>query len=224
MQFKTKRLALEVKDADAGLVEAVFSTYDVIDSDGDVTLRGAFKEGQEVRISAWNHGSWGGALPVGKGVIRDTDAGAVMEGRFFLDTASGREHFAVVKALGPLQEWSYGYEVLESESGEHEGQSVRFLKVLDVTEVAPVLKGAGVDTRTLVVKSADSTTSLSIEIPAIGLDPETVSAAIAAALTKQSDPNPDADSDDEAADRKRRDTDLLRLVAATHGITTGGNS
>lgn len=222
-----KALAVEVKDDEAGTVEARFSTYDVIDSDGDVTRQGAFTDGQEVRISAWNHGSWSGALPVGKGVIRDRGDHAVLEGQFFLSTAAGREHFEVVKGLGPLQEWSYGYTVTKASFGEFEEREVRFLEGLDVTEVAPVLKGAGIATRTLVVKSADAP-DLAVEIPT---DDSQITFAyrgtqyVLGAL-KQSDPNPDDPSsdDDEAADRKRRDTDLLRLVAATHGIPTGGTS
>lgn len=223
MELTTKRLAVEVKDASLGLVEAKFSTYDVIDSDGDVTVKGAFTDGQEVRISAWNHGSWQGALPVGKGVIHDEGDGAVMKGQFFLDTVAGSEHFAVVKALGDLQEWSYGFNVLDSEKGQKDGQSVRILKGLDVTEVAPVLKGAGIGTHTLVVKSAGSA-ALTLDLPP-GFDAAVVGAAITKALQSHTDPNPDDSSDDdEAAEHKRRDTDLLRLVAATHGIPTGGTS
>lgn len=217
----TKRLAVEVKDAGAGLVEAVFSTYGVVDHDGDVTMPGAFRNGQEVRISAWNHGSWSGALPVGKGVIEDRGDRAVLVGQFFLDTASGAEHFAVVKGLGSLQEWSYGFNVTRYSHGDHEGQEVRFLEDLDVTEVAPVLKGAGIGTHTLLVKSAGQE-PLSIEIPP-GIDPDAVSAWITKALEQETG---EAEAPDEGAEaeRKRRDTDLLRLVAATQNIPTGGSS
>jgi hypothetical protein len=45
--------AVEVKGADSGEVRAVFSTFNTVDSDGDVTLPGAFRDGQEVRISAY---------------------------------------------------------------------------------------------------------------------------------------------------------------------------
>ncbi len=226
MDLKTTRLAVEVKDADLGMVEARFSTYDVIDSDGDVTRPGAFKDGQQVRISAWNHGSWGSALPVGKGVIRDRGDHAVLEGEFFLSTAGGREHFEVVKALDGLQEWSYGYTVERSSFGQHEDREVRFLESLDVTEVAPVLKGAGVGTQTLTVKSADGD-SITVALPT-GDEPAAFTFGgkqYALGALKQPDPNEAAPSDDdEAADRKRRDTDLLRLVAATHGFPQEGTS
>lgn len=149
----TKSLRVEVKDADKGEVTAVFSTFDVIDSDCDVTKAGAFTDGAPVVISAYGHRSWDGALPVGKGVIRAGAKEAVLDGGFFMDTAAGAETFAAVKALGELGQWSYGYDATKYSFGEHDGKQVRFLEELKVHEVSPVLLGAGVDTRTLSAKS-----------------------------------------------------------------------
>ncbi len=152
--MKTKGLSsIEIKDADQGIVAAVFSTFGVIDSDGDVTRPGAFEDGASVRISAYGHASWAGALPVGKGTIRQTKKEAILDGQFFLDTTAGRDTFTVVKELGDLQEWSYGYDPVEFSYGEEGDQKVRFLDKLKVYEVSPVLLGAGVNTRTLVAKS-----------------------------------------------------------------------
>lgn len=148
-----KTFKVNIKDADQGLVEAVFSTFNVIDHDGDVTLPGAFTDGEAVRISAYGHRSWMGELPVGKGTIRSTDSEAILNGGFFLETSAGRDTFEVVKGLGGLQEWSYGFDVIESDAGQQDGQDVQFLKKLKVHEVSPVLLGAGIDTRTLAVKS-----------------------------------------------------------------------
>ncbi len=152
-KHKTYHASLEFKaDADeTGQFLAEFATLGVVDHDGDVTLKGAFTDGQETLIEAWNHNY--GSLPVGKGVIRERDGKAVVEGQFFLDTAGGLEHYRVVKALGPLQEWSYTFEILDSEYGKHDGRSVRYLKKLDVWGVAPVQRGAGIDTRTVAIKS-----------------------------------------------------------------------
>lgn len=149
----TKSLRVEVKDADRGEVVAVFSTLDVVDSDKDVTRVGAFEDGAEVVISAYGHTSWGGRLPVGKGTIRTTKTEALMEGQFFLDTIEGADTFKTVKNLGPLGQWSYGFDVLKESFGEHDGERVRFLESLKVHEVSPVLLGAGVNTRTLSAKS-----------------------------------------------------------------------
>lgn len=146
---------LRVKSADRGEVSAVFSTFNVKDHDGDVTLPGAFDEGASVVISSYNHTSWGGARPVGKGTIRTTKSEAILEGSFFMDTSDGAETFAVVKGLADagLGEWSYGFEVLDSEPGTHNGQDVNLLKRVKVFEVSPVLRGAGMNTRTLAVKA-----------------------------------------------------------------------
>lgn len=146
-----------IKDAEKGTVSAVFSTFDVIDKDGDLTQPGAIKDGMEVVISAYQHGSHSGALPVGKGVIRTTKKEAILEGQFFLNTAGGRETFEVVKELGDLQEWSYSLHNVTRKSVEEDGR--RYWVIEDIgliKEVSPVLIGAGVDTRTLVAKGLTS--------------------------------------------------------------------
>ena len=152
--MNTKNLRIKAVDEAAGKVSAVFATLNVKDHDGDVTLPGAFKEGAEVRISAYNHASWqAGQLPVGKGTIHYDGDEVLLEGQFFMDTASGRDTFTTVKELGSLGEWSYGFDVIEAESGTHDGEDVQFLKALDVHEVSPVILGAGLGTRTVAAKS-----------------------------------------------------------------------
>lgn len=152
----TKSLRVEVKDADEdrGEVTAVFSTFNVKDSDWDVTLPGAIEEGASALISAYGHSSWGGELPAGKGTLSSTKTEAVFTGKFFMDTEQGVNTFRTVKGVGEIQEWSYGYDALEYSYGDHDGEHVRFLAKLKVHEVSPVLLGAGVGTRTLSAKSA----------------------------------------------------------------------
>jgi hypothetical protein len=143
-----------VKDAEQGLVEAVFSTFDVIDKDGDVTRKGAFTNGARVVMSAYGHKSWDGELPIGVGTIEEVGNTAVFKGRFFLDTQHGLDAFRTVKALSEhdLQEWSYSLHDVETERGTVDGKAVRILKKITVKEVSPVLIGAGVNTRTVGVK------------------------------------------------------------------------
>ena len=70
MTADTKQIgAFSVKDAGKGLVEAVFSTFNVKDKQGDLTLPGAFEPDAEVMIGAYGHRTWFGEPPVGKGVI-----------------------------------------------------------------------------------------------------------------------------------------------------------
>jgi hypothetical protein len=144
---------IEIKSADLGQVTAVFSTFNVIDRDGDVTPPGAFEDGSEVIISAYGHKSWAGILPVGRGVIRTTKTEAVLDGQFFLDTMHGADTFTTVKRLAGLGQWSYGYAPVKFSYGVFEGQDVRFLEQLHVDEVSPVLVGAGIGTRTLTAKA-----------------------------------------------------------------------
>lgn len=150
-----KTLRVEIKDAEKGIVTAVFATLNVKDLDGDLTVPGAFGS-QNVRVSSYGHGSWDGDLPVGKGTISEKDGEAVAELKFFMTTQHGREHFEVVKEMGELQQWSYGFDVVETgevtEDFRQRGVR-RVLKVLKVHEVSPVLLGAGVATRTLSVKN-----------------------------------------------------------------------
>jgi len=147
--FRGKLKLLE--DAEPGEFEAIFATLNVIDYDNEVTVPGAFTDGQEVRIASYGH-NWGD-LPVGRGTIREEKDTARVLGKFFLQTIGGRETYETIKALGDLQEWSYGFDVLDWEDGEFEGHDVTFLKSLDVIEVSPVMLGAGVDTRTLDIKA-----------------------------------------------------------------------
>ncbi len=157
-----KQLAhVHIKDADRGEIEAVFATLDVVDHDGDVTRKGAFDTGAPVRISAWGHSVWsdrGNKMPVGKGTIRETGTEAILDGKFFLDTTEGRDTFTVVKEMsvdGPGQEWSYGFDIIDSEPTEVDGKKARLLTKLKVHEISPVLLGAGIGTRTVGVKDTE---------------------------------------------------------------------
>lgn len=147
---------VEIKDADKGFVDLVFSTFNVVDKDGDVTLPGAFEDGAKMPVSAYGHTSWEGALPVGIASISQTPREAQAHAKFFLDTPDGAATFKTVKRLHGegLGDWSYGYDPKDYSFGDFEGQQVRFLKSVGVDEISPVLKGAGVNTRTLGTKGA----------------------------------------------------------------------
>lgn len=141
-----------LKLSDEGIFEAAFAQFNIVDHDGDVTLPGAFPT-KEVPMSAYNHSSWDGAPPVGKGTITERGDWAVFSGEFFMQTTHGRDAYETLKALGPLAEFSYGFSVLDSEPGTHQGKRVRVLKSLDPFEVSQVLKGAGPTTHLMSIKS-----------------------------------------------------------------------
>ncbi len=161
-----KTCAVELKAAADGEYKgefrAVIATFGVIDKDGDVTEPDAFTDGEQVVVSQYAHSAFRGAMPAGTATIRVTAKAAIAEGRFFMDTSHGRDAFVTVKQLhdAGMGEWSYGYDVIESETGEINGQSVRFLKKVKAWEVSPVMIGAGMDTRTLVAKAGDATVTV----------------------------------------------------------------
>lgn len=145
---------VEIKNADRGEVSAVFATFNVLDSDDDVTLPGAFEEGAERPISAYGHTSWQGVLPVGTAKIRMTDTEAILDGQFWMDIPHARDTFLAVKRLHERGQgqWSYGYDPIEWHMGEWNGRKARFLVKQEVHEFSPVLVGAGAGTRTLSAK------------------------------------------------------------------------
>jgi HK97 family phage prohead protease len=151
VSVERKSVALELKTGSEGHVSAVFSTFDTIDKDGDVTLPGAFTSGEQVRLLPahnWAH------YAIGKGSITSNGDRAVFDGAFNLKTTAGRDWYESVKDLGDIQEWSYGFNILEAEPGVVNGQNVRVIKRVKVHEVSPVTLGAGVGTGTLDIKSA----------------------------------------------------------------------
>jgi len=150
-----------------GKVEAVFSVFNTIDSDGDVVLPNSIKSGYGDKGVAmvWGH-DWKDVIGRGE-IIQDNDK-AVFKGEFIMDTERGREAYNTVKAMGDLQQWSFGYEVVDSEKGafQKDGmqtQDVRYLKELKVWEVSPVLVGANQETYTLAVKNATDEVEEKIE-------------------------------------------------------------
>jgi Caudovirus prohead serine protease len=143
--------------AEGGFVARFATLAPAVDYDGDVTMAGAFPVGKQVPVSAFGHRSWAGALPVGTAVIDSDGRVARAVGRFFTETRDGRDTWLTLKELGGLAQWSYGFEVLEASRAPAElaayGPSARrILRRLDVHEVSPVLKGAGVDTATESIK------------------------------------------------------------------------
>jgi len=149
MKKKSYKAPLSLDEAKIGSFAAVFAKLNVIDHDGDVTIPGAFRDGQAVYVEGWNHDP----RPAGKGVIHADDEKAWVEGEFFLDTAHGKETYLTVKNLGGIEEWSYTFVVEDESPGEFEGQQANYLKSLDTIGVSPVTRGAGIDTQTMAIKA-----------------------------------------------------------------------
>ena len=150
----TERKAIEIKRLDGeGTGVAKIATLSAIDREGDTYASGAFGE-QEVKVLSGH--AWDGP-PIGKGRIFEQGDEALAEFKLNLDIPSGQAwHKALQFDLAngkALQEWSFGFQVIDAADETRDGSSVRVLKELDVFEVSPVVLGAGVDTGTLSVKS-----------------------------------------------------------------------
>jgi HK97 family phage prohead protease len=135
----TTSAQLKTAGSEEGALTAVFSTFDQIDRDGDVVLASAIPNGQEVPL-VWAH-QWD--KPIGKGTIHVERGRAIFKGSFWLDTDDGVQAYRKVKNAGSLQEYSWGFQVLDTAPGEVDGQPVRFIKRAEIFEVSPVLVGAG---------------------------------------------------------------------------------
>ncbi|MGH7891634.1 MAG: HK97 family phage prohead protease, partial [Thermodesulfobacteriota bacterium] len=140
----------EFKNAIAGIKEisemgeglAIISTMNVVDSDGDVVMSGAF--GEQIVPMIPTH-SWD-SMPLGKASIKESGDQALAEFKLNLETSLGKDWYKSLKFdmdNPPVrQEYSYGFSVIEESRGEFEGRQVRFLKKLKVHEISPVLVGA----------------------------------------------------------------------------------
>ncbi|WP_186390243.1 HK97 family phage prohead protease [Stappia sp. TSB10P1A] len=154
--METETKGLKVKDVDdAGKGLARLATLSAIDHDGDTYAKGAFawKEQWVPIIPAHDRK----APPMGKARLYEAGDEALAELHLNLKTASGRDwhenlKFDLVTGT-PVQEWSYGYDVLDKSDELRGGDPVRVLKKLDVHEISTVIRGAGKGSGTLAMKS-----------------------------------------------------------------------
>lgn len=149
-----------------GEIDVVFATMGVWDKDGDLALPGFYGE-QDIAFLPthdWSH------VPLGKG--RTYEQGNEARARIKMNLAiqAAKDWLSAIKFDldngKPIQEYSYGFKVLEggSEMGEQLGRRGRILKPREdatpgskIWEVSPVLVGAGEKTRTLTAKAAGKT-------------------------------------------------------------------
>lgn len=146
----TTAATLKTAGSDAGSIEAAFVRFHNRDLDGDVILPTAFKDGQEV-IMTWAH-QW--EHPIGKGVVRVEPDRAVFSGRLWLDTFDGEQAYKRIKNAGKLQQYSWGFQITDSNRGDFRGEPSRFIAGTELFEVSPVLIGAAGpgNTATLAIK------------------------------------------------------------------------
>lgn len=154
----TKTMTIKSMD-DAGKGLALIATLSAVDHDGDTYQPGAFswKQGGHQWVSLLPAHDRR-AMPFGKARVYEDGDHAYAELNLNLETEAGREWHAALKfdlATGDaVVEWSYGYDIIDMDYQIRGTDRIRVLKRLDVDEVSPVLRGAGVGTGTLAIKSA----------------------------------------------------------------------
>lgn len=160
MTTRTIRKTLTIEKADeAGLVVARIATLSAVDSDGDTYAPGAFSwkdGGQQWAVILPAHDRR--ATPLGKVRVYEEAGAAMAEMHFNLDVPAAQAWHSAIKfdlAKGrPVQEYSYGFQIMDAGFEQRDGVQVRVLKKLDVDEVSPVVRGAGVGTGTISAKAA----------------------------------------------------------------------
>lgn len=152
-----------IKNEETGEVEAVIGHIGVVDRDRDVFLAGSTRP-NKVKLSYYAHDVvLRNEPPVGMGSLVERGEDIVLEGKFFLNTARGREAFETVKALGADGEWSMGFPDATVLKGEltPEWKAMGARRVIagyHPLEASPVFRGAQPHTRTVSVKAAPSLT------------------------------------------------------------------
>jgi HK97 family phage prohead protease len=154
--MQTKNLTVtEMGETGKGL--AILARLSEVDHDGDTYAPGAFswKDGGEQWCPLIHHHDRY-QMPFGKARIYEDGDIAYAELHLNLDTQAGKDWHAALKfdlATGKsVQEYSYGFEVIDADFQVRGDSQVRVLKRLDVHETSTVIRGAGKGTRTLSMK------------------------------------------------------------------------
>jgi HK97 family phage prohead protease len=163
MNIERKSFQTELKTAgDEGIVEAIVSVFNNVDSVGDRVKFGFFDESLSAKMpkGVWQH-DWN--TPVAKTLearelmagdpllpanLRDL-GGLYIKGKFNMNTQAGRETFSNIKE-GIIDEFSIGYTVSEEA---YASDGARELIKGRLYEWSPVLFGANPATAVLGVKS-----------------------------------------------------------------------
>lgn len=134
-----QEVEIEVKGSGKKIKVAKFtgfaSTFGNEDQGGDVVVRGAFQksiaESNGETIVLFNHNS---DVPIGKGFIKETDEGLVMEAEINLEIEEGRSRMSLVRQ-GVLKALSIGFNIVKASFNDL-GQ--RLLKEVRLREVSLV--------------------------------------------------------------------------------------
>ncbi|MCX9146610.1 HK97 family phage prohead protease [Erythrobacter sp. WG] len=153
--MQTKNLTVtEMGETGKGL--AILARLTEVDHDGDTYAPGAFswKGGEQWCALIHQHDRY--KMPFGKARVYEEGDIAFAELHLNLETRAGQDwHKTLLFDLATgkaVQEYSYGFNVIDADFQVRGEDRVRVLKRLDVHEVSTVLRGAGRNTGTLTMK------------------------------------------------------------------------
>lgn len=153
---KLKPVNLTLKElTDGGIFEGYASVFGVVDSDGDVIVKGAFKESLEAHKAKgkmpkllWMHNP---TIIIGKIIeLYEDEKGLYLKGQLILEVEKGREAYALLKA-GELDAMSVGFNVSGEVTASAGGGIV--ISKADLWEVSLVTWGANPEAEVLNVKT-----------------------------------------------------------------------
>ncbi len=162
LPYQTKSISASVKDVDSnqGIVTGYFSTFDVLDSNGDIIRKGAFRktikergpESDRPRVKhLWMHDPW--QVLGAPHVLKEDSKGLYFETRIS-QTSLGKDILTLYED-GVITEHSIGYDTIKSEfepSKEAPGGTARILTELRLWDGSSVTWGANPETPTLGLK------------------------------------------------------------------------
>lgn len=156
MQLENLGLSLDTKAvADDGTFEGYASTFGNEDLGRDVVVKGAFAKSLKARPAGrvkmlFQH-STDEPIGVWTGLVEDAK-GLKATGKLILDTAKGRETYALMKA-GALDGLSIGFKTLKDTFDRTKG--IRYLKEVDLFEISVVTFPMNPASTVTAVKAAD---------------------------------------------------------------------
>lgn len=155
--IKAKKMTVKEINADGRALAVIVDDLSAVDHDDDTYVAGAFSwkgDGNQWAMIVPAHQRQ--HMPLGKVRIYEEGGAVLAEMWFNLETQAGSEWHKTlafdVANGNPVQEWSFGYDATEFDFRQEGSKRIRVLKRVDVHEVSPVLRGAGLRTRTLDVK------------------------------------------------------------------------
>lgn len=157
MQIKYLNVPLKIKSvSDTGEFEGYASVFDVVDSYGDVVIKGAFKktleawsEKKDLPPVLWQHKM---AEPIGPFTeMKEDDHGLFVKGKLLVDDDPLAKRALAHMKAGSVKGMSIGYVVVDAEY--HKQDDIYYLKEIDLWEVSIVTFPANTEAKITEVKN-----------------------------------------------------------------------